>query len=419
MGSRGDVQPYVALGKALQDAGFNVRLATSSNFEPFVAEHGLEFRQVIDFDLVTFMQQDDVKALLETKNPIKMMRGIVGFMRPKFMEGLGGMELALEGADVAVLNPLTNFGGFDVCEKLGVAPIFTFLQPTMPMRESEGSFFPEWPFSVGRERYNMLTHHVAIQVMWQLIRPMLNHARVHQLGLKKHPTVGIWKEIQNRKLPTMLGYSPSVLPPSVDWHDAVHVPGYWFLDEPNQWSPPPELEAFLADGEPPIYIGFGSMTNRDPERSTQIMIDALVQSGERGLLLTGWGGLKDVDLPENIIRVASCPHSWLFPRMKAIVHHGGAGTTAAALRAGKPQIVVPFFADQPYWGRLTQKLGVGVGPLPNKEISAESLSAAILRVSSDRAMQKNAAQLGKRIRAEDGVGNAVAIVEQVLAGRSV
>ncbi|MEZ4730795.1 MAG: glycosyltransferase [Caldilineaceae bacterium] len=172
---------------------------------------------------------------------------------------------------------------------------------------------------------------------------------------------------------------------------------------------------FLASGKPPIYIGFGSMANRDPEKNTQMMIDALVHSGERGLLSTGWGGLQSRSLPDTIFKLESCPHSWLFPRMKAIVHHGGAGTTAAAFRAGRPQIVVPFFADQPFWGKLINQLGVGVKPLPNKTITVESLTSAIEQVASKPEIQQKAMDSGQAIRAEDGVSNAVKIIKKIIA----
>ena len=212
----------------------------------------------------------------------------------------------------------------------------------------------------------------------------------------------------------MMGYSTKVLPPSANWHENIHVTGYWFLDEPEEWSPPPDLAEFLANGKPPVYIGFGSMANRDPEKNTQIVVDALVRSGERGLLSTGWGGLQNRSLPDTIFKIESCPHSWLFPRMKAIVHHGGAGTTAAAFRAGRPQIVVPFFADQPFWGKLTNQLGVGVKPLPNKTITVESLASAIQQVASHPEMQQKAIELGQTIRAEDGVNSAVKIIKKIM-----
>ena len=414
VGTRGDVQPCVALGKGLQDAGFQVRLATSSNFELWVKQHGLDFISLAEFDPESHMQSEEVKAILESKNPVKMLRGIYESFRPLFHEGLEGMLTALDGADICILSSLAQFGGYDACEKLGVLPILTYLQPAIPMKELGSAFMPAMPNLPGKTIYNRLTHHALIQMLWQLFRPLVNKAREEQLGLEKLPLSGTWGIIQKRKLSIMLGYSKYVMPPSNDWREGIHVPGYWFLDEPNQWSPPPDLEMFLENGEPPIYIGFGSMTNRDPEKNTNIMIEALVKSGERGLLMSGWGGLQTAELPDNILCIESCPHSWLFPHMKAIVHHGGAGTTAAAFRAGKPQIVVPFFADQPFWGRLTHQLGVGVKPLPNKTITAESLTTAMQHVANDDKMQQTASALGEKIRQEDGVGNAVEIVKSIV-----
>lgn len=414
VGTRGDVQPYIALGKGLRLAGFTVRLATTPNFRASVMEHGLEFHQLMASDVETAMQREDVKALLEIKNPLKMLRGISDLARPFFHEALDAMLAALDRAAVGVVSALAQFGGYEACAKLGIPIIFTHLQPVVPMKEISSPFFPTMPAMPGQTIYNRTTHHIAIQSIWQLFRSIVNNARTNQLGLEKLPLSGSWSIINKHKLPVIMAYSRHVIPPSADWHDAIYVSGYWFLDEPDEWSPPPALEAFLADGEPPIYIGFGSMANREPEKNTQIMLDALIHSGERGLLVTGWGGLQDISLPDKIFKLESCPHSWLFPRVKAIIHHGGAGTTAAAFRAGKPQIVVPFFADQPFWGKMTHQLGVGVKPLLNKTISTESLASAIKQVVTDREMQRKAIELSAKIQVEDGVGNAVEIVKSAI-----
>jgi len=156
------------------------------------------------------------------------------------------------------------------------------------------------------------------------------------------------------------------------------------------------------------------MTNEDPLEATHRAIDALTASGERGVLLTGWGGMADIELPETIMTIDSCPHSWLFPKMKTIIHHGGAGTTSAALRAGKPQIVTPFFADQPFWGDLVYKLGVATKPIRNVENTAEQLAVAIQVASQDLVMQRKADELGQKIRAEDGVQSAVEFIQNIV-----
>ena len=409
------MQPYIALGKGLQKAGLKVRLLTTPDFQPLAEQHGLEFHQIFDMDVEAVMQSDEARAILETKNPLTMLRRLTAFCRPWFDEALDNMLVALDGAAVGVLSSVAQFGGYEACEKVKIPVIFTFLQPVLPMTEVASPFFPAMPAMVGRGIYNRTSHHISMQAIWQLFRSIVNDARVNRLGLEKLPLSGSWHNIKKQKLPVIMGYSPNVVHPSASWHENVHVPGYWFLDEPEEWLPPSNLEAFLGEGKPPIYIGFGSMANRDAEKNTQIMVEALVRSGERGLLSTGWGGLQNMSMPDNIFKIASCPHSWLFPHMKAIVHHGGAGTTAAAFRAGRPQIVVPFFADQPFWGRMTQQLGVGIKSLPNKKITAESLAWAIKHVANNQAMQQKAMELGQTIRAEDGVGGAVRIIKEIIA----
>ncbi|MCP4593378.1 MAG: glycosyltransferase family 1 protein, partial [bacterium] len=155
-------------------------------------------------------------------------------------------------------------------------------------------------------------------------------------------------------------------PKPSDWGEQAHVTGYWFLDHVSDWQPPADLVRFLESGPPPVYVGFGSMMSRRAEQTTRITLDALKQSGQRGLIATGWGALSQSDLPDEVFLIESVPHDWLFPRTAAVVHHGGAGTTGAGLRAGVPGIVVPFGGDQPFWARRVEALGVGPAPIPRK-----------------------------------------------------
>ena len=187
--------------------------------------------------------------------------------------------------------------------------------------------------------------------------------------------------------------------------------GYWFLSPPEGWQPLNALQAFLDDGPPPVYIGFGSMAGRDPARKTQPAVEALQRAGQRGITATGWGGLRAEDLPPSILKIQAAPHDWLFPRVAAVVHHDGAGTTAAGLRAGKPTVICPFFGDQPFWGRRVVDLGVGAEPISQKKLSADNLVAAIDQVTSNGQIQQRAAALGDKIRVEDGVARAVDFLE--------
>ena len=192
----------------------------------------------------------------------------------------------------------------------------------------------------------------------------------------------------------------------------MHVTGYLFLDTQPDWRPAPELQAFLDAGEPPVYVGFGSMAGRNPEQLAGLTIEALARSGQRGLLLTGWGGLRADQVPDHVFVVDSAPHSWLFPRMAAVVHHGGAGTTAEGLRAGVPNVIVPFVFDQPFWGARVKALGLGPAPIPQKKLTADRLAHAIRSAVTDQTMRQRASLCGQAIRAEDGIGNAVNVIRR-------
>ncbi len=193
--------------------------------------------------------------------------------------------------------------------------------------------------------------------------------------------------------------------------------GYWLLDAPVTWQPPEALQTFLDAGPPPVYIGLGSMKTRDPAATTELMVQALAQSGQRGILLTGSLGISQAEISDEVFTLAEAPHDWLFPRMAAVVHHGGAGTTAAGLRAGVPTIITPIYGDQFFWGQRVAALGVGPPPIPQKHLTPERLAAAIRLATSDQAMQERARAVGHTLQEEDGVAQAVRIIETIRAAR--
>ena len=208
--------------------------------------------------------------------------------------------------------------------------------------------------------------------------------------------------------------SRHVIPVPSDWPGHVFATGYWFLDAPDTWTPPDDLSAFLASGEAPVYVGFGSMVGTKPKELTDIIIGALQKANVRGVLASGWGGIEADAVPDSIFMLKQAPHSWLFPRMAALVHHGGAGTTAAGLRAGKPTFISPYFGDQPFWSERIYSLGVGPKPIHQNKLTIDSLGDAIIELVSSSAFQEKAKSLGKLICQEDGVGNAIAIIEKTL-----
>jgi sterol 3beta-glucosyltransferase len=193
--------------------------------------------------------------------------------------------------------------------------------------------------------------------------------------------------------------------------------GFWFDEPDDRWLPPAPLAGFLKANPCPVYIGFGSMATKNPQATLQIMVDALKQTGQAGIIYTGWAGLQAFDLPANILLIEGAPHEWLFPRMAAVIHQGGAGTTAAGLRAGVPATIVAHMADQPYWGRRVYALGVGHKPIPRHELTSARLAEAIQAMVSSPAMQAKAAELGQKICQETGVANAVEAIHSILSAK--
>lgn len=206
---------------------------------------------------------------------------------------------------------------------------------------------------------------------------------------------------------TLQACSRSVVPHPNDWPANVHTTGYWFLERDREWEPPFELVSFLKAGKPPVYIGFGSMTGRKRDQTTQLILDGIAMSGQRAIVASGWAGLDRVSLPDEVFQVDAVPHDWLFPRVAAVVHHGGAGTVAAGVAAGAPTLVVPHFADQPFWGQRIHDLGVGPRPIPRHRLSAENLARGIEEAVGNSQIRQNAAALSARVRAEDGLGQAL------------
>jgi sterol 3beta-glucosyltransferase len=213
----------------------------------------------------------------------------------------------------------------------------------------------------------------------------------------------------------LYGISEQIVPRPPDWGDHIHLTGYWFPADPD-WQPPDGLRRFVEAGPPPIFIGFGSMPVRHPRRVTAVVLDAIRHTGQRAVLHAGWAGLGQADLPDTIYPITYAPYGWLFPRMAAIIHHGGSGTTAFSLRAGVPSLVTPFIYDQFYWGRRLADLGVSPPLLPFARLTAPRLAAAIDQAVTDSTMRTRAAILGNKVRAEDGLGRAVAVVQGYVQG---
>jgi len=412
-GSRGDVQPYVALGKGLKEAGHTVRVLASLDFQDLITAQGLAF-----FDMGGSIESvaQGMQGLLERGNFLKILASMGPAAQRLVGQAVVSGLAAGQGSDLILAGLGGLFVGLALSEKLGLPFVPAYLYPFTPTRElpsvlspSPQTRLPGWA--------NYLSHRMAQQMMWQTFRAADNMARRQMLKIAAAPFWGPFASLEKEDRTILCGYSPQVIPSPKDWGDSIHVTGYWFLEPPSGWEPPADLIGFLESGPPPVYIGFGSMVNRRPEEVADLVLQALERTGQRAVWSAGWGGLTGHGLPETVFMIGSLPHNWLFPRMAAVVHHGGVGTTAAGLRAGIPSITVPFFGDQPFWGRRIAELGVGPQPIPRSKLTAERLAKALHETVTDTAMRERAARLGGAIRAEDGVGSAVRVIEGFMRRR--
>jgi sterol 3beta-glucosyltransferase len=319
---------------------------------------------------------------------------------------------ASQGMDMVLAGIGGLFIGLSIAEKLDLPFLQAFNVPFTPTRNFPGVFLPQLPSFLGSS-FNRLSHHLTRQIVWQTYRPADKLVRQQILGLSPESFWGPFKTRYLKESPTIYGYSQLVIPRPVDWGNDILITGYWFLDTPDHWTPPIELVKFLESGTSPIYIGFGSMSNRKPEETTNLVLRALERTKQRAILLSGWGGLQKQNLPSSVFMIDSIPHSWLLPRVAVVIHHGGAGTTAAGLMAGVPSIIIPYHGDQPFWAQRVLELKVGPKPIPRRRLTAELLAKAIEEAITDKEMRQRASELGSKIRSEDGLRSAVTIINNL------
>lgn len=419
LGTRGDVQPLVALGKKLRAAGHDVAVCASASFAPWIEGHGLAYAYMNN-DIVDLINSDAGRKAIEGAGgvaglPKRLLESSRQF-KTIFRRALVEQWEAAQGAQLIIYNP-NAVGGYHIAEALGIAGIMTDAIPTwVPTSHFPHIVAPELKLGGW---YNRLTHRLIGVTPRLLFGSVVNQWRKETLQLP--PRSLFASELvraSGQPVPVLLSFSPHVVAPPPDWPASVRVTGYWFLDEGQHWEPPPRLLEFLAASAPPVFVSFGSMAGRNPTRTARVVLDALAQAGQRGLIVTGWGGLRVPDPPPSVYVTEFVPYDWLLPRVAAVIHHGGAGTTAAGLRAGKPTIICPFVADQPFWGRRVAALGAGTSPIPQRKLAASDLAQTIREAVTDTKMQQRAAGLGAKIRAEDGLGNALAFIEEYIGGKA-
>ncbi|XP_044482342.1 sterol 3-beta-glucosyltransferase UGT80A2-like isoform X2 [Mangifera indica] len=404
VGTRGDVQPFVAIGKRLQEDGHRVRLATHSNFKDFVLSAGLEFFPLGGDPKVLAGYMVKNKGFLPSSSseiPIQrnQMKEIIFSLLPACTEPDPESHMPFE-PDAIIANPPT-YGHIHVAEALNVPLHMIFTMPWTPTSE-----FPHPLSRVRQHVANRLSYQIVDVLIWLGIRDMINVFRKKKLRLRPVTYLsGSWGSPSD--VPYGYIWSPHLVPKPKDWGPKIDVVGFCFLDLASTYQPPDSLVKWLEDGKKPIYIGFGSLPVQEPEKMTETIVKALEVTGQRGIINKGWGGLGNLAEPKDFVYLLdNCPHDWLFLRCSAVIHHGGAGTTAAGLKAACPTTIVPFFGDQPFWGERVHARGLGPPPIPVEDFSLDKLVHAINFMLDDKVKQC-AVELAKAMENEDGVTGAV------------
>lgn len=409
-GSRGDVQPFVALGAALAARGHDVTLSTGQGFDDLIAAHGLT-PAPLSIDMQAMVDSPEVRAALTSpRGWLRAFRSSQTLMQRQ----LDGMwDVAKQVAPRIIVYNMKAFAAPWFARKLGAVAVPAFLQPAfVPTGDFPNPIVP----LPGLGRFG---NRLSGRAMTGLMR--LGYRAILKKWLPRHAEVPARPGLDplrgyhpnGRVVPRLHGHSRYLVPKPADWGADEHVTGYWFLGGTADWGPPAALAAFLNSGPPPVYVGFGSMPSVNGERTALVVLAALRQTGTRAVVAKGWGALSGAAAGDGIHVIDGAPHDWLFPRCRAVVHHGGAGTTHEGLRWGRPTLVCPVFGDQSFWGRAVARLGVGPPPLPLKRLDVDGLSAA-LRDLQLPAWQENARALGERLRSEAGAAAAADLILDVM-----
>lgn len=393
LGTRGDVDPFVALAQRLLDAGHTVRLAAGAEHEAAAGR-------------VSFVPLSlDVQRLLASpvgSGALGSLRGALRAareVRPVMRTVLDECWSAARDAEFLVFHPKI-IAGPHIAEKLGIPAMVALPIPALtPIGAFPTPLF-RWPDLSGPT--NRLSHRLLLAASQHAYAGMIDDWRAKVLGLPSMNSVGTSsRAVLGRSIPRLYAFSEALMPWPLDWTDDDHVTGYWFADGEPSSDPPPDVRRFIEEGPKPIYVGFGSMVSGDATARTNMVIEALANACLRGVLGIGWGGLKRTDAPDHVHFVESVQHDWLFPRMEAVVHHGGSGTTHNGLRHGRPTLICPLFGDQPFWGDRIAKLGLGPQPLALRHMTLAKLSDALIDLCGNSAYGPNAAAIQERMAAED------------------
>ncbi|MFE7312266.1 glycosyltransferase [Streptomyces sp. NPDC057555] len=406
-GTHGDIAPFIGLGRRLRESGFPVAIATYAAFAEQVRASGAEFRRLTgDPSRLGVAEQGRLKkpGPGDTLRAGRWLKNIA-----QHVEELSGdlVAAARQGADLLLCCGLTTFHGYHLAKALGIPSMGLALQPLHPT----GDFPPP----IGTPSLGRRANRALGQLMFTTgLTPWRSSPRFcRELGVPALTTAQTLRQTARERWPVHYGFSPTVVRRPADWRPGIEVVGYWWPHEPPGWQPPQELVDFLDAGPEPVRVGLGSGGDpRDRAEISALLATALRKAGVRGIVQSGWAGLEVTG--DDILTLGDVPHRWLFPRTAAVVHHVGAGTTGAGLRAGVPAVTLPTFGDAPFWARRLVALGASPGYLPLNKAAPDQL-ARLIRAAVDRpGYRTRSRQLAATLAAEDGAGRTVATVQRLL-----
>ena len=400
-GTEGDARPLAVLCRALMDAGHEAHLLADRATLGAAAALGVPATALAGDIRGTLEPHGAISRVIEGKSLSEMTKALANIANSQAENWLRAIIELGQGADAIIVSALAAFVGLSAAEYLRIKAIGLSMIPITPTAAFPHPFIPTTKLP---GFLNRASHHLVNGVLWRAFRKATNEARakVCQLPARKEN----WTQH-----PILYGVSPSLLPRPADWPSFAQVCGQ-LIRPTRDWMPPEALRAFLLAGEPPIYVGFGSMTGFDRQQLRDAIVGGI--AGRRALFYPGWSGIDPSSLPGNFFVLGDTPHDWLFPRTSLVIHHGGSGTTHSAARAGVPSVVVPFAGDQPFWAERLYRAGVAAR-LPNaKSANATTLGRAITLAQRDEVISR-ARALGERMRSEDGPATAVAFIEQIMA----
>lgn len=406
LGTRGDVDPAIALAQALRRAGYGVIFCCPINFEAEIRKEGFECRP-LRVDMRATIHSDETRAFFDA-NVIEQFRRLRALSREMDRAAIYDLYDAVKDADAVVFNILLTFS-LDIAEVRGIPAAFYALQPIAPTRALPVCSLPVKTLGPALNRATYALFRLNSEFLYREI----SEARATLLNA---PPRKRWKNpthIRGAMAPSILAASPAVFPRPDDWPETARQTGYWFRDAPTDWEPDASLAAFLRDGPSPIYVGFGSMPLPRAAATRQILVEALQRTGIRAVIDRGWAGLAPGAASDRLFMIDGAPHSRLFPLVAAVVHHGGAGTTATGLRAGRPTLVCPIMVDQTFWGRRVAAIGAGPAPLRVKRWTVNALSDRLSDLVSNPLYQDGARKAAAGIAAEDGLGDALRILREL------